>query len=109
MFEKYPASEEINRCSINSMYVTKHCCPIHFIIDSPSKTYGRIIVDPVAFRTFQPNCTFNFYVYKRLDQAHLTEEEYMICTPIVLGFCFGVKEWGVFESGPSQSTQANKP
>ncbi|TFK33931.1 P-loop containing nucleoside triphosphate hydrolase protein [Crucibulum laeve] len=56
-------------------------------------TYGRLMVDPSAFRTFQANCVFNLRVIMRLRREQLTDEEYMICTPIVLGFCFGVKEW----------------
>lgn len=52
------------------------------------------MIDPAGFRIFQPNCTFNLTVYRRLNRDELTDEQYMICTPIVLGFCFGVKEWG---------------
>ncbi|KAJ7492168.1 P-loop containing nucleoside triphosphate hydrolase protein [Mycena latifolia] len=59
-------------------------------------TYGRVMIDPVAFRLFEPNCTYNLGVYRRLGPNNLTDEQYMICTPIVLGFCFGVKMWGAF-------------
>ncbi|KAJ7492123.1 P-loop containing nucleoside triphosphate hydrolase protein [Mycena latifolia] len=59
-------------------------------------THGRLMIDPVAFRLFEPNCTFNLSVHRRLDRDDLTEEQYMICTPIVLGFCLGVKMWGGF-------------
>ena len=52
------------------------------------------MIDPVGFRVFQPNCTFNLTVYRRLDRDELSDEQYMICTPVLLGFCFGVKEWG---------------
>ncbi|KAF8522857.1 P-loop containing nucleoside triphosphate hydrolase protein, partial [Gautieria morchelliformis] len=59
-------------------------------------TYGRVMIDPAAFRAFEQNCTFNLPVYKRLDPDRLTDEQCMICTPILLGFCFGVKMWGGF-------------
>ncbi|KAJ7266957.1 P-loop containing nucleoside triphosphate hydrolase protein [Mycena haematopus] len=59
-------------------------------------THGRVMIDPKAFRLFEPNCTFNLRVHRRLELDSLTEEQYMICTPIVLGFCFGVKTWGGF-------------
>ncbi|OAX38624.1 P-loop containing nucleoside triphosphate hydrolase protein [Rhizopogon vinicolor AM-OR11-026] len=59
-------------------------------------TYGRVMIDPAGFRVFQPNCSFNLTVYRRLKRDELTDEQHMICTPIVLGFCFGVKEWGGF-------------
>ncbi|CCM02989.1 uncharacterized protein FIBRA_05104 [Fibroporia radiculosa] len=59
-------------------------------------TYGRVMIDPAGFRVFQPNCTFNLTVYRRVSREELTDEQLMICTPIVLGFCFGVKEWGGF-------------
>lgn len=52
------------------------------------------MIDPVGFRIFQPNCTFNLTVYRRLDRDELSDEQHMICTPVLLGFCFGVKEWG---------------
>ncbi|KAJ7047085.1 P-loop containing nucleoside triphosphate hydrolase protein [Mycena alexandri] len=59
-------------------------------------THGRLMIDPVAFRLYEPNCTFNFTVHRRLEHENLTDDQYMICTPIVLGFCFGVKMWGGF-------------
>ncbi|KAF8576015.1 P-loop containing nucleoside triphosphate hydrolase protein [Ramaria rubella] len=59
-------------------------------------TYGRVMIDPVAFRLFEPNCTYNLTIHKRLARGDLTDEQYMICTPIMLGFCFGVKMWGGF-------------
>ncbi|KAJ7508569.1 P-loop containing nucleoside triphosphate hydrolase protein [Mycena galericulata] len=59
-------------------------------------TRGRVMIDPVAFRLFQPNCTFNLSVHRRLDRDSLTDTQYMICTPIALGFCFGAKMWGGF-------------
>ncbi|KAJ6601315.1 P-loop containing nucleoside triphosphate hydrolase protein [Mycena vulgaris] len=59
-------------------------------------THGRVMIDPVAFRLFEPNVSFNLQVHRRLERDSLTEEQYMICTPIVLGFCFGVKMWGGF-------------
>ncbi|KAF8521951.1 P-loop containing nucleoside triphosphate hydrolase protein [Hysterangium stoloniferum] len=60
------------------------------------ETYGRVMIDPVAFRTFEPNCTYNLSVHKRMEREHLSDEELSICTPILLGFCFGVKMWGGF-------------
>ncbi|KAF7344584.1 AAA family [Mycena sanguinolenta] len=60
------------------------------------QTHGRVMIDPKAFRLFEPNCTFNRLVHRTLERDSLTEEQYMICTPIVLGFCFGVKAWGGF-------------
>ncbi|KAJ6601323.1 P-loop containing nucleoside triphosphate hydrolase protein [Mycena vulgaris] len=59
-------------------------------------TYGRVMIDPVAFRLFEPNCTYNLRVHRRVEHKNLTDEQYMICTPVVLGFCFGVKMWGGF-------------
>jgi len=59
-------------------------------------TYGRVMIDPAAFRIFEPNCSFNLPVQKDLERDQLTDEQYMICTPILLGFCFGVKMWGGF-------------
>ena len=56
---------------------------------------GRVMIDPVTFPTFEPICTFNLLIYDRLEPDKLTEEEYMICRPILFGFCFGVKMWGM--------------
>jgi hypothetical protein len=59
-------------------------------------TYGRVMIDPATFRMFEPNCGFNLPVHSKLGRDELTDEQYMICTPILLGFCFGVKMWGGF-------------
>ncbi|PAV22548.1 AAA family ATPase [Pyrrhoderma noxium] len=68
----------------------------HKIKYSKFSTYGRVMVDPVGFRLFEPNCTYNLPVHKRLDKNMLKEEQYIIARPIMLGFCFGVKKWGGF-------------
>jgi hypothetical protein len=52
------------------------------------------MIDPKAFRTFEPNCTYNLNVYRQLDGEELSDEQLAICNPVVLGFCFGVKRWG---------------
>ncbi|KAF9489070.1 P-loop containing nucleoside triphosphate hydrolase protein [Pleurotus eryngii] len=59
-------------------------------------SYGRVMVDPTAFRTFQPNAEINPWVNKPIDRDEMTDEQYMICSPILLGFCFGAKTWGGF-------------
>jgi hypothetical protein len=38
----------------------------------------------------------NHTVDYQLDPTKLTDEEYMLCTPIVLGFSFTAKRWGGF-------------
>ncbi|KAK7047184.1 hypothetical protein VNI00_006850 [Paramarasmius palmivorus] len=68
-------------------------------------TYGRVMIDPSAFRLFEPNCTYNLPIHRRLNKAELTDEDYMICTPILLGFCFGVKTWGGFAMDRLQDIQ----
>ena len=77
------------------MCVSQFYCA-HAAIDGPKQTYGRVMVDPIAFRLFEPNCTYNLTVHKRLDKNMLEEEQYIIARPIMLGFCFGVKKWGLF-------------
>ncbi|KAF8824540.1 hypothetical protein HHX47_DHR8000307 [Lentinula edodes] len=59
-------------------------------------SYGRVMIDPVAFRRFEPNRKFNSSVYRRLDRSVITDEQFMICNPVVYGFCFGIKKWGGF-------------
>lgn len=54
------------------------------------------MIDPAAFRTFEPNCHYNLKVHRRLERDRLSDDELAICTPIALGFCFGVKTWGTF-------------
>ncbi|KAK0441848.1 P-loop containing nucleoside triphosphate hydrolase protein [Armillaria borealis] len=58
--------------------------------------YGRVMIDPVAFRLFEPNTKYNTVVRKGMDRDLLTDEQYMICNPVVLGFSFGTKMWGGF-------------
>ncbi|KAJ4484206.1 P-loop containing nucleoside triphosphate hydrolase protein [Lentinula edodes] len=59
-------------------------------------SYGRVMIDPIAFRRFEPNRKFNSSVYRRLDRSVITDEQFMICNPVVYGFCFGIKKWGGF-------------
>lgn len=66
------------------------------------RAYGRVMIDPRAFRMFQPESSLNVPVSTPLKQAEiaeLDEEQYMICTPVVIGFCFGTKQWGGFAFG----------
>nr|GAT46316.1 AAA family [Mycena chlorophos] len=60
------------------------------------RTQGRVMIDPTAFRLFQPNCPFNYVVHRALEAESLTDEQYLVCSPVVLGFCFGAKQWGGF-------------
>ncbi|KAF5342476.1 hypothetical protein D9611_001266 [Ephemerocybe angulata] len=57
---------------------------------------GRVMIDPSAYRVWQhaTSSVINPPVVYHLDPRKLTEEEYMLCTPIVLGFSFTTKKWG---------------
>lgn len=59
-------------------------------------SFGKMIVDPKSFRLFEPDAEYNMSVYQSLDRNSLTDEQLAICTPIVFGYCFGVKQWGGF-------------
>ncbi|KAI5116472.1 hypothetical protein M0805_001635 [Coniferiporia weirii] len=59
-------------------------------------TYGRVMIDPVAFRLFEPNSELNLPVHRQLEKDSLKDEDYLICTPVALGFCLGTKTWGGF-------------
>jgi hypothetical protein len=52
------------------------------------------MIDPWAFRMFQPDSSLNLPVSTPLKRAELEEEQYIICTPVVIGFCFETKQWG---------------
>ncbi|RXW14743.1 hypothetical protein EST38_g11107, partial [Candolleomyces aberdarensis] len=59
---------------------------------------GRVMIDPASYRAWQPmiisliNPTVEYF----LIPAKLTDEEYMLCNPILLGFSFVAKRWGGF-------------
>ncbi|EMD40005.1 hypothetical protein CERSUDRAFT_46125, partial [Gelatoporia subvermispora B] len=57
---------------------------------------GRVVIDPVAFRTFKPNCDFNYEVHKALLREDLSEDQYLICNPVLYGFSLAAKFWGGF-------------
>ncbi|KAL3479828.1 P-loop containing nucleoside triphosphate hydrolase protein [Aspergillus californicus] len=58
-------------------------------------SFGRAMVDARAFKTFEPNVTFCKEVYKQLESdIPGNDDEFAICSPIVLGFSFGAKRWG---------------
>ncbi|GJE90661.1 AAA family ATPase [Phanerochaete sordida] len=56
----------------------------------------RIMVDVDSFFEFQYNSDFARRSCRRLDPEELTDDELMICSPVVLGFCFNTKAWGAF-------------
>ncbi|KAG2060600.1 P-loop containing nucleoside triphosphate hydrolase protein [Suillus hirtellus] len=57
---------------------------------------GRVMIDPGAFRMFQPNSRLILSVSTLLKRAELEEEQYMICTPVIMGFYFRTRQWGGF-------------
>ena len=59
-------------------------------------SFGKMIVDPKSFRLFVPDADYNVAVYQSLERTKLDDEQLAICTPIVFGYCFGVKQWGGF-------------
>ncbi|KAK0504201.1 P-loop containing nucleoside triphosphate hydrolase protein [Armillaria luteobubalina] len=62
-----------------------------------SNAHGRVMIDPSAFRTYEANADYvNIPVRKGLSRDSLTDNDYMICNPVALGFCFGTKSWGGF-------------
>lgn len=54
------------------------------------------MIDATAFCYFNPGSNFILRVQTRLDRDNLTEEQFMICSPVILGFCFGSKQWGMY-------------
>ena len=56
------------------------------------------MIDPASYRVLQPRISslINHSVEYRLNPTILTDEENMLCTPIVLGFSFTAKRWGGF-------------
>jgi hypothetical protein len=53
------------------------------------------MIDATSFRTFEPNATYNYRVYRQLDpDLSSKDQDYAICNPVVLGFNFGAKLWG---------------
>lgn len=59
---------------------------------------GRVILDPVAFRMYNPNMRLllNPMVQKILKPEELVPEELLICSHRILGFSLAKKEWGAF-------------
>lgn len=61
-----------------------------------SQTHGRAMVDASAFRSFNPNLECIPEVHSTLDRDGLTNEQFMICSPVAYGFSFGNKVWGEY-------------
>ncbi|KAI0165335.1 P-loop containing nucleoside triphosphate hydrolase protein [Hypoxylon sp. FL1284] len=57
------------------------------------RSYGRAMIDPAAFRMFNPNVKFIPTVSRTLERESLTDEQLLITSPVALGFCFGNKHW----------------
>ena len=57
------------------------------------------MIDPTTFRVHQPDCIYNPDVHTSLEAGQsLTEDEFTICNPVVLGLCFGTKTWGQYKA-----------
>lgn len=52
------------------------------------------MISPFAFHRYQPNAPYNPSVYRTINKETLTDEQFAIVTPILLGFSFTKKSWG---------------
>lgn len=58
-------------------------------------SFGRMMIDLAAFRSTNLNIAFMPEVHRGLSREQLKEEELIVCTPVVFGFCFGNKKLGM--------------
>lgn len=58
--------------------------------------HGRTIVDAAGFRSSNRDISLMADVIRGLGRDELTEEQLLICTGVVFGFCFSNKRWGGF-------------
>lgn len=63
------------------------------------------MVDASAFRSFNPNLDCIPDVHSTLDREQLTDEQYMICSPVAYGFGFGNKVWGEYYNSKNDNWQ----
>lgn len=61
-------------------------------------SHGRVIVDPPGFRYFNSNTAFTYKVHRNFPRTGLTDEQLVICTPVISGFSFGDKKWGEYSA-----------
>ncbi|EKM59476.1 uncharacterized protein PHACADRAFT_249997 [Phanerochaete carnosa HHB-10118-sp] len=63
---------------------------------SPLKVSGteRVMVDPAVFNLFRSDSSLIRNVQRNLKKSEMTDNDYLICTPVLLGFCFRSKSWG---------------
>ncbi|EKM58422.1 uncharacterized protein PHACADRAFT_252732 [Phanerochaete carnosa HHB-10118-sp] len=106
--EYYPGHEALYRDAVSrgQRYadLRLHCYQHHGIatvhVDSETNLKltinERIMIDVESFFEFGHQRRFAPEVYRELDPEQLSEEELLICTPVVLGFCFTTKLWGAF-------------
>ncbi|KAI0046458.1 P-loop containing nucleoside triphosphate hydrolase protein [Auriscalpium vulgare] len=59
-------------------------------------TSGHVMISPLAFRRYEPDSTYNPPVRRLIRTNNLTDDQYAICSPILLGFAFDRKTWGGF-------------
>lgn len=52
-----------------------------------------MVIDPVAFRMFRPNSSFNSEVEKVIPRTDLTDEQLLICNPVLYEFLLSMKIW----------------
>lgn len=63
---------------------------------SPIKISGteRVMIDHAVFRLFRKNSSLIRNVTRIVKKNEMTDELYLITTPVLLGFCFATKTWG---------------
>ncbi|KAH8823683.1 P-loop containing nucleoside triphosphate hydrolase protein [Flagelloscypha sp. PMI_526] len=70
-------------------------------------TSGRVMISPSAFVRYNPDNLSNARVFRQVPVSKLTEEQYALCSPRVLGFSFGAKSWGEFAMDRLQPVEWN--
>lgn len=60
------------------------------------RSSGRVMITATAFAQYQPGSSCNPPVRTPLAKDSLSDQQYAICSPLLLGFSLAHKSWGVF-------------
>ena len=79
---------------------SSNCCifgdRLSLRIDISVRSYGRLMIDPAAFKRIRPNNRVVPVVSKLISPSELTADQKLLLSPYSYGFSLGDKTWGEF-------------
>lgn len=60
------------------------------------QSLGRVMIDPVVFQMYNAHSLLAPSVLRIKNPLTMSDDDYLICSSMALGYSFGSKQWGAF-------------